>query len=170
MNPDNALDPAYFDRVVQYWHTVLERIPHTAYVDGLRKHTPQWIWRTGAFAGEFGDAYINNTNLEGGDVPSTLELMVHAMVPLLRAGSDLGKMYLPLLTEEDKKGVRGVMKDLEAAVELGRELNHMRFDSKLFVSFLSRWMNRVRTMEVGGRLIINGGWLVAYRTRPRTYC
>ena len=31
-----------------------------------KQETSSWIWRTGAFAGEFGDAFIRNTNLEVG--------------------------------------------------------------------------------------------------------
>ena len=33
-------------------------------------------WRTGAFAGEFGDAFISDTELEGGQVAPSIEILV----------------------------------------------------------------------------------------------
>ena len=46
-------------------------------------------------------------------------------------------------------------------------MNKFRYKAGLFVSFLSDWLKMVRNLPVGRRIIINGGWLVAYAHRPR---
>ena len=48
-------------------------------------------------------------------------------------------------------------------------MNKFRNKASLFVSFLSDWLEGVRDLEVGGRVIVNGGWLVAYANRPRSF-
>ena len=44
----------------------------------------QAIWRTGAFAGEFGDAFIKNTELEGGQVAASIRVLVDVVSEALR--------------------------------------------------------------------------------------
>jgi hypothetical protein len=37
---------------------------------------PPRVWRTGAFAGQFGDAYLENTELEGGQMHASIRTLV----------------------------------------------------------------------------------------------
>ena len=38
------------------------------------------VWRTGAFAGEFGDAFIRNSNLEGGHVGPSIRTLLSLLL------------------------------------------------------------------------------------------
>ena len=37
------------------------------------------MWRTGAFAGQFGDPYLENTELEGGKVHATTDALLRIL-------------------------------------------------------------------------------------------
>ena len=127
-----------------------------------------WIWRTGAFAGQFADAFIQNTNLEGGDVPSTLQLLINITKPLFE-DEILRKCHLPLLTHSNIESLHQLYYDLNNAVHFGKELAKIRNKIATFASFLEFWVEKVNNLEVGERLIINGGWLVATKSDESLY-
>lgn len=159
-----------FDALRQQWHGAIQDAKHhlrplpasAASAEQSRQEEGQedWIWRTGAFAGEFGDAFIKNTNLEGGDVPSSMELLTNVIRPLVDVPA-LAAQHLPLLDEKDLQELSSVLKSFDEAVTLGRRLFGMRLQSEKFVAFLTDWIALVRDLPVGQFLIVNGGWLVA---------
>ena len=122
-----------------------------------------WIWRTGAFAGAFADAYIQNTSLEGGGVPATLELLIKITRPLIECDY-LTKNHLSLFSRTDIQNLRQIYEDFSDAVKYGRELFKMNNKIEEFSKFLEFWMDKVDKLEVGKRLIINGGWLIASKS------
>jgi hypothetical protein len=126
-----------------------------------------WIWRTGAFAGEFGDAYIDNTNLEGGDVPSSIEILLNICRPMTEEAT-FTQSYLTLFSNEgDLAILRSVIEDFHAAIIWGRELHNTRNSPRKFIAFLNHWISSVKSLKVGQRIIINGGWLIAGEHRRR---
>jgi hypothetical protein len=120
-----------------------------------------WIWRTGAFAGEFGDAYIDNTNLEGGDVSSSIEILLNICRPITEEPSFI-QQYMTLFSPEtDIPALRSVINDFYSAVTWGRELHAVRNNPRAFIEFLTHWIASVKALQIGHRIIINGGWLIA---------
>jgi hypothetical protein len=118
-------------------------------------------------SGEFGDAFIQNTNLEGGDVPATLHLFLSLIQPLLNNTHNLQQLYLPLFTPIDMEKLKEIYSDLQDCVQSGQQIAKFRWRPQLFVSFLENWLSQIRDLAVGRRLIVNGGWLVAFNNQPR---
>ena len=129
---------------------------------------PDWIWRSGCFAGEFGDAFIVNTNLEGGDVPASIETLVRLLFPLVK-NTDLSSHLLSLFTKDSISTLETIFNDFITGIIWGRQLFETRGDPSRFLTFLTDWIHAVRDLPIGKRLIINGGWLVAYRSHKRKY-
>ena len=49
------------------------------------------VWRTGAFAGEFGDAFIKDTELEGGHTAPALRLVIDILKEMM-GGTNAGPL------------------------------------------------------------------------------
>jgi uncharacterized protein CbrC (UPF0167 family) len=143
------------DTLTQKWCQVIDETTKPL-VRGLCP----WIWRNGAFAGQFADAFIQNTNLEGGDVPTTLETLLRITKPLF-TNEFLRSVHLELLTDDNIVQLHKLYDDLHNTVEYGRELAQIRNSTIKFANFLDKWITLVASLPVGERLIINGGWLVA---------
>lgn len=109
------------------------------------------VWRTGAFAGEFGDAYIKNTNLEGGQTgPSiiTLNRIIRSFVKpdeCSALGDDYGK-------------IENLCRDLDWAAEIDRS-----GDPESFTNVLDNITVRIKSLRERQRLLVPGGW--ATRTK-----
>jgi hypothetical protein len=62
------------------------------------------IWRNGAFAGEFGDMFIENTELEGGQTAPSIQTVIEILDPLLVSR----RKDLTLFADSDIKIVKSV--------------------------------------------------------------
>jgi hypothetical protein len=103
-------------------------------------------------------------------VPSTLSLFLSLCRPLVDASSSLPSLYLPLFSREHLSALSRILDDLELCVQFGHAINRFRWEPSLFVEFLEDWMERVRDLRVGDRLIVNGGWIVSYGSgKPGVY-
>ena len=73
------------------------------------------MWRNGAFAGEFGDAYIADTELEGGQVAPSIKTLLQVI-----RDSVISKRALELTAfdpEVDFPKIERICADLESAAE-----------------------------------------------------
>ena len=115
---------------------------------------PGAVWRNGAFAGEFGDAFIADTDLEGGHSgPAITQLLT-----VVRAVLEARLSECSLLTEADGAIVRGVADGLEGAAAIEEDKGDAKaFDN--FATFLSTWMAKLRALQPGERLPFCGGWM-----------
>ena len=117
-----------------------------------------WIWRTGTFAGEFADAFIMNTNLEGGDVPKSIGALLSLCRPLIE-NENLSSKFLSQFNKEELNTLSKLFDDFEKCIEWGKKLVQLRNIPSKFIEFLNEWITAIKRLKVGERLIINGGWL-----------
>jgi hypothetical protein len=160
-------DCGYISSLLPLWSACRPNLPSPSSED-FQPHVEEFIWRTGCFAGEFGDAFIVNTNLEGGDVPATMELLVRLLSPLVEC-EPLSQSLLSSFTPQEVTSLAGILDELRNAVQWGRRLNAVRDRPQRFLSFLNDWRTAVRDLPIGKRLVVNGGWLVAYRAHKCTF-
>lgn len=127
-----------------------------AMLEGFSKVDPHClIWRTGAFAGEFGDSFIEDSDLEGGHTAPalvTLASVIHGVLSKRRS-------ELSLFSDEDvAKFQNVVMKDMDAARVTMIEMREMSQDNMMHV-WLAAWMERLKAMKEGDRVVFSGGWM-----------
>lgn len=152
-----------FDTCSDIWNKVFESLPkpkvdtNPSFIQPPQ--APSWIWRGCTFAGEFGDAFIMNTNLEGGDVPSSIEILMDVLLPLANT-QDLSSKFLPTYSEKEIILLKKIIEEFKVAAKWGKALFKMRNRPQMFLQFLNKWVYKLQSLEIGERLIINGGWLI----------
>ncbi len=128
--------------------------PHIAEQVEAAKDDLGMIWRNGAFAGEFGDAFIQDTELEGGHTAPairTLSAIVNRVLTARRAD-------LTLLSDADISIAKRCIGDLDAAADLDADKDTVS-DGPGFVAFLGRFMTKLKALKVGERMAYGGGWM-----------
>ena len=111
----------------------------------------------GAFAGEFGDNFIDGTDLEGGHTEaslSTVSWLIPQMLLEQRGVLD------GVLDASEEAGVKRVAALMEEALEWGVAL-HDAHTPVEYAGFLTKWMDRVDTILAGAAgecVLLPGGW------------
>ena len=111
----------------------------------------------GAFAGEFGDNFIDGTDLEGGHTEASLSTVSWLLPQMLREQS--GVLH-GVLEASEEVGVKRVGALLEEALEWGVAL-HDAHTPVEYAGFLAKWMARVETIRAGPAgecVLLPGGW------------
>jgi hypothetical protein len=91
------------------------------------KSNKSFLWRTGAFAGQFGDAFIENTDLEGGFIPPAIGILDEVVTHLVTHEHEA----ISLLNEETIEGLTGtVMTAMKEAATMGRKVRPEKDSSK----------------------------------------
>ncbi|CAM9230572.1 unnamed protein product, partial [Ectocarpus fasciculatus] len=109
------------------------------------------IWRQPSFFGEFGDAYIQNSDLEG--APTEPSLVV--MCDLIAKCCQQNRSELTLFSKEDLRTMRAVHGDLLGALDFARTCSSTDAG---FVDAVDRMVVRLAEMEEGDRQVLLGGW------------
>lgn len=109
-------------------------------------------WRTGAFAGEFGDPFIKNTNLEGGYIAPAIDVLVKSAKETLKKRSPA---YFGF-SDDDAVVLETVCKDLEGAAAMSRDLDSKGYHQ--LNDFLANFVNKIRELQEGERFLFGGGW------------
>eukprot|EP00939_MAST-03C_sp_MAST-3C-sp1_P001539 g1539.t1 len=145
------------------------------------------IYRTGAFAGLFGDAFIKNTNLEGGVTSPAIRVTLACARKLFaKSGGELcGNSESSKIgdgdaeEEENKNGVtvdtfglnaadvqklEDIFKDFEVAADLGEpsagkgDKGPNERGHEGLEHFLASFLKRVENLQVKKRMVFGGGW------------
>eukprot|EP00467_Chlorarachnion_reptans_P010822 CAMPEP_0114525784 /NCGR_PEP_ID=MMETSP0109-20121206/22631_1 /TAXON_ID=29199 /ORGANISM="Chlorarachnion reptans, Strain CCCM449" /LENGTH=5518 /DNA_ID=CAMNT_0001707433 /DNA_START=63 /DNA_END=16619 /DNA_ORIENTATION=+ len=111
------------------------------------------IWRNGAFAGEFGDPHIQNTDLEGGQTAPSIRTLSKIIENLLVSRRE----KLTLFEKEDVTKVKRIIKDLLLAAEIDGEKDAVK-DLKVFPGFIKSFQQRIEELKDGQRIVFTGGW------------
>eukprot|EP00466_Bigelowiella_natans_P015194 jgi/Bigna1/85176/estExt_fgenesh1_pg.C_20373 len=111
------------------------------------------IWRNGAFAGEFGDPHIQNTDLEGGQTAPSIRTLAKIIRDLVKER----KGQLSLMEKEDLQKVERIVSDLVLASEIDAEKDAVS-DHKCVPDFVKKFQRRLTEMKDGQRLAVTGGW------------
>ena len=119
-------------------------------------------WRTGAFAGEFGDAFISDTELEGGQVAPSIETLVRVIRAVL---SERARELTAFGDDHAPSDVERICDDLlDAAARdrrvagIGPARRGAGIDNEAFASLLERFVKRLAALEPGQRVCVSGGW------------
>ena len=134
----------------------------------------QWIWRTGAFAGEFGDAFIRNTNLEGGDVGLSTKILNEVFKPVLERWERNEELWRgplfdhPVVVEQ----LGNIFRLLDEAVEGDLAFQNTVLHSHLgqeFVDQLEKLLIQLKDLKKGQCKVIFGGWSYATKGHSIVY-
>lgn len=109
------------------------------------------IWRQACFFGEFGDAFIQNTDLEGAPTEPALV----ALCDMIAKCCQQNKAELTLFKKNDLINMRSVHSDLQGALDFARSCCST---DEGFVETISRMMRLIDEMEPGDRQVLLGGW------------
>ena len=131
------------------------------------KPTTPPIWRTEGFCGAFGDAYVRDSGLEGGQTCNSMDMVADILGRLVDQRRDL----LSLFRDADLKKLSRISTEFKAGATLDRDQlkTSMRVQSttsKDTVSqdvekardFLLGFVAKLEALKPGERLVIPGGW------------
>ena len=115
---------------------------------------PGAVWRNGAFAGEFGDAFIAETDLEGGHSGPAITQLIVVVRAVLK--ERLGECSL--LDEADAAAALAVADGLAGAAAIEEEKGDAKaFEN--FAAFLGSFRSKLRALQPGERMPFCGGWM-----------
>jgi hypothetical protein len=117
---------------------------------------PGAVWRNGAFAGEFGDAFIAETDLEGGHSGPAITQLLVVVRDVLKQGGRAAQH--PGLDETDLALLERAAAGLERAAAIEQEKDGGK-SHEGFATFLASWMAQLRALDPGERLPFCGGWM-----------
>lgn len=92
-------------------------------------------WRNGAYAGEFGDAFISDTELEGGHSAPAIATLNRVINHILTTR----RHQLTLLNDDDIKVVRRVCSDMDGAATIC-DLKEEASEAGSFIPFLENFL------------------------------
>ena len=127
------------------------------------KGASPYLFRTGAFVGEFLDAFIADSDLEGGHSATSIET-------LLLVSPQIQSSLLTLFSPGEVEHVQAYFsRDLATALEFGRRIGKVQLskdqdengpDKALFLAQLIQDLcAKVNSLAPGERLLILGGWV-----------
>jgi hypothetical protein len=125
------------------------------------------IWRTEAFVGAFGDAFVRDSGLEGGQTCNSMDMVADLLGKLMKDRRDL----LSLFGDEDVAKLESIRADLKAGAALDREQlrtslrvhsaakrNTVSQDVDNAQTFLLDFVRKLDSLRPGQRLVVPGGW------------
>ena len=110
--------------------------------ENQKSATPSAIWRSGAFAGEFCDAFIKDTDLEGGHSGPAIQ----QLLPIIRDALSKRLGDCCHLNEGDRQVALKVADDLEMAAVVEEAKNGAR-SNEGFAEFLKGFIGRLRALQ-----------------------
>jgi|TARA_B100000795_G_scaffold66414_1_gene45477 hypothetical protein len=120
------------------------------------------VWRSGAFAGQFGDNFIQDTDLEGGQVAPSIEYLASICKNILLTSRI---PELTLFTKEEVKKVHLIVNDLQEAAERDRVLDTIRakrggsrLNNANYATLLENLITKLANLAPRQRIVISGGW------------
>ena len=124
---------------------------HTSAYPGARAP----MWTSKCFMGEFGDCFVQDTDLEGGrteqSLPEYTGVVGEALARFAQA--------LPLIDDDAREAARRVIAKLNEAAAVANELNACGgWEAEAFGAFLQARSRQVRALAVGDFLLWCGGW------------
>eukprot|EP00478_Filoreta_tenera_P000084 GABV01000084.1.p1 GENE.GABV01000084.1~~GABV01000084.1.p1 ORF type:complete len:285 (-),score=73.45 GABV01000084.1:571-1425(-) len=122
-------------------------------LSSLYKRPPP-MWLDSAFVGEFGDAFVENTGLEGGSIYGGIRVFSLVFSRTI----DEQRAWLNGFSERDHKRAEKISEVIEASVEVGRKFMLGRRSPAQLASFLRGLSNNLQTLnqELGCWFLVVG--------------
>lgn len=126
------------------------------------------IWRTEAFAGAFGDPYVRDSGLEGGQTCNSMDMVADLILKI----TEKNRATLSFFDDAELRKLDAIRTDLKAGAALDRAQlqTSMRVQSTTSRSktvsqdvekaqlFLADFLQKLENLRPGGRLVVPGGW------------
>lgn len=112
----------------------------------------------GAFAGEFGDVFIENTDIEGGQFPIAADTLLAILKSFLNPSH--GENWRSKLTNFEQSHfdrLFRIIDNVQYASELGKEMRPGQENSST-LSLIQRIVSDISALAINDRIIIPGGW------------
>ena len=141
-------------------------LPPKGTEDRKEQPAPAAMWRNGAYAGEFGDAFIADTELEGGQVAPSITILLGVVrdAVIARRGREAGELTA-FDPDVDFPKIERICADLEAAAErdnavsaVGPHRKGAGLNNAAFALLLKTFVNKIAALEPGARIVVSGGW------------
>ena len=129
-------------------------------VDELQDPDPTPVWRDRAYTGLFGDAFIRDTELEGGQIAPSIDSLAFTVKRILNSPH---RVWLNMFEDKHIEAVSRVVSILEEGAITTHEvgllsMTEVDIQNDRFVNFLERWHERLDNMQPGQTTILPGGW------------
>ena len=118
------------------------------------------IWQTTAFAGEFLDAFVENTELKGGANESVRDILERLSVLVGTISS--GSSGIQVTDNQTNAAMQKVSTMFKVSASLAKDFVSSSAPGAkaddLFAKYLSRVSDIVRNVKIGERVMIPAGW------------
>jgi len=115
------------------------------------------IWTTTAFAGEFLDAFVENTELKGGANESVKDILEQLSSLVKNASSDHDFVDAQTKSALHKTASMFKLSASFAKIFVSASASGSKADD-MFANYLSTVLTEIGTLSIGGRLLIPSGW------------
>ena len=125
--------------------------------DPRNPNNPAWLQK--AFIGEFGDNYVGDTELEGGQTGPSIRYLLQMALLAIQQRSTL----LPLFSDEETAKLQAVLDHLEEAADGGDAMAAVPRKGEQwgpsFTSLLKSIRSQFESLLPGELLVVQGGWV-----------
>eukprot|EP00658_Telonema_sp_P-2_P010324 TRINITY_DN13891_c0_g1_i1.p1 TRINITY_DN13891_c0_g1~~TRINITY_DN13891_c0_g1_i1.p1 ORF type:complete len:1462 (-),score=417.56 TRINITY_DN13891_c0_g1_i1:67-4452(-) len=116
------------------------------------------IWRQSAFAGQFGDAFIKNTQLEGGQIGPAVKTLLELTRPVVDKAEDMVGFQ-----DSDKPALNKVLDSLQQLADIDDLLGKIKGTSSgieytEWAGLVKQFSDMAKNLQVGERMVYPGGW------------
>jgi len=111
-------------------------------------------WRTGAFAGHFADAYLQNTNLEGGKVAPSIALLADIVTSVARGKHD----ECGGLPSSVREVLRSASRRMQTAARFAGAISQTERDPERFLACMNHVRRSILNLPANDFLVLDGGW------------
>jgi hypothetical protein len=115
------------------------------------------IWRSDAFVGEFADCFVAGTDLEGGNIGTSLKLFLPIAREVVRKGPS-DRLFLTVIPR--------LLSLLEQCAELADEMQAIRLlpaatQADKFIAFLAKFQALLKNLKAGTSLVFPVFWVTS---------
>eukprot|EP01087_Luapelamoeba_hula_P004848 TRINITY_DN1482_c0_g1_i1.p1 TRINITY_DN1482_c0_g1~~TRINITY_DN1482_c0_g1_i1.p1 ORF type:complete len:4317 (-),score=602.49 TRINITY_DN1482_c0_g1_i1:51-13001(-) len=156
LSPEQVKESTNLNRIYSYWEVEKEQEERRKFenlsLQSLYKRPPP-VWIHPAFLGEFGDAFLEGTGLEGGSLYPSLAVFSLALDQAFKDQRD----YLNTLEHTDLQSLEAINQSLKEAKDLARKFELASRNGSQLVHFMRGFSKIVKNLKEGEHMLVPGG-------------
>ena len=156
LSKEQVMEQANANRVYSYWEKEEQQAAAARQASlslaSLYKRAPP-VFVHPAFLGQMGDAFLEGTGLDSGDVAPSIAVLSLVYSQLRQQAELVG----PLLSDGDWAAVDGVAEVLKEARELSRRFTLARKSPAALVAFMKLFRARLEAVKEGEAMMVSAG-------------